>query len=78
MTDQVADALADLEDRLVDMVAKIRRAQHGSIHALRELDQCIVYGGVCDPFLFVHIDRSVAAAIREQSLRCPSAPGSEH
>lgn len=78
MTDQVADALSDLEDRLVDMIAVVRRAQHGSIHALRDLDRWTVYGGEIDPFLFLHLDRSLAQAIREQSRRCPSAPGSEN
>lgn len=78
MTDKVAEALSDLENRLVSILAAVRRAQHGSIHALRELDRCTVYGGVCDPFLFAPVAHSLADAIREQALGCPSAPGSGH
>lgn len=77
MTDQLGDELYDLEDRLLRVLTLVLRAQHGEPDALSQLYSYTVYGEGIDPFIFLPISPSVSEAIREQSLRCPSAPGSE-
>lgn len=77
MSDEVAEALHDLEVALASMLHIARRAQHGSQAEIRRLAAHKLGGHRCGPFLFIDIPRALANAIDVESERCPSAPGSE-
>lgn len=68
MDTRLEEALANTELYLREMLRAILRAQHGSLHALRELAPRKLGGKSCTHFLFIDIDPSLGHEIDRQNI----------